>query len=155
MCLCCSVTQSSPTLCPLMKCSIRLPCPSLSPGGCSNSYSLNWWCHPTILSFIVPFSYCLQSFPESGSFPMNRLFTSDGQSIRDSASVLPMSIQCWFPLRLTGLISLLSKGLSRIFSHTIVKKHKFFSIQLSLWPNSHTHKWLLENHSFDKADICW
>ena len=93
-----------------------------------------------------PFSSCLQFFPASGSFSMNWLFVSCGQSTRASASasVLPMNIQSWFPLRLTSLISLLSKGLSRVFSSTTVRKHQFFSAQPSLWSNSHIHIWLLE-----------
>ena len=93
-----------------------------------------------------PFSSCLQSFPASGSFPVSRIFESGGQSIgaSASASVLPTNIQDWFPLEWTGLISLQSKGLSRIFSNTTVQKHQFFSAQLSLWSNSHIHIWLLE-----------
>ena len=85
----------------------RLPCPSPTPGVYSNSCPLSWWCHPTISSSLVPFSSCLQSFPASGSFPMSQFFTSGGQSfgVSASASVLPMNIQDWFPLRLTGLIS--------------------------------------------------
>ena len=90
---------------------IRLPCPLLSPGVCSNSCPLNRWCHPTISSSVIPFSW-LRSFPVSGSFPMSPLFTSGGQSIGASASVLPMNIQCWFPLGLTGLISLQFKEVS-------------------------------------------
>ena len=89
-----------------------LPCPSLSPRVFSNSCPLSQWCHPTISSFVAPFSSCPQSFPTSGFFPMTWFFVSGGQSIRasDSASVLTMIIQGWFPLGLTGLISLLSKG---------------------------------------------
>ena len=94
----------------------RLPFPSSPPGGWPSSCPLNWWCHPTISSSVVLFSFCLQSFLASGSFPGSQLFTSGSQSIGASASVLPMSIQVWFPLGLTGLISLLSKGLSRVFS---------------------------------------
>ena len=92
----------------------RLPCPSPTPGAYSNSCPSNWWCHPTISSSVSPFSSCLQSFPASGSFLMNQLFTLGGQSIGASASalVLPMNIQDWFPLGVTGLISLQSKGLS-------------------------------------------
>ena len=129
----------------------RLPCPSPSPGACSNSSPLSQWCHPAIASSVIPFSSCLQSFPESGSFLMNWLFTSGGQSIgaSASASVLPMNTQCWFPLGLTGLISLLSKGLLRVFSSTIIQKYQFFSAQPSLWSNSHIHTWLWKNHSFD------
>ena len=119
----------------------RLTCPS--PGVCSNSCPLTRWCHPTISSFVVPFS-CLQSFPTSWSFPMSQLFTSGSWSIAASASVLPMNIQDWFPLGLTGLISLQSKGLSRVFSSTTVWKHQFFGAQPSLWSNPHIHSWLLE-----------
>ena len=124
----------------------RHPCPSTTPRACSNSFPFSWWCHPTISSSLTPFSSRLQSFPASGSFPMTLLFTSGGQSIRVSAlaSVLPMNIQDWFPLELTGLISLQPKGLSRVFSNTTVQKHQFFSTQLSLWSNSHIHTWLLE-----------
>ena len=100
-----------------------LPCPSPSPGACSNSCPLNLWCHPTILPSVIPFSSCLHSFPASGSFPMSQFFASGGQSIRASvsASVLPRNIQDWFPLGLTDLISLLSEGLSRVFSNTTVQ----------------------------------
>ena len=112
----------------------RPPCPSSTPGVYPNSCPLSWWCHPTISSSVIPFSSCLQSFPALMSFPMSQLFVSGGQSIGVSAlvSVLPMNIQGWFPWGLTGLISLLSKGLSRVFSNTIVQKHQFFSTQLSL-----------------------
>ena len=123
----------------------RLLCPSPSPGVFSNSWPLSQWCHPTILSSVIPFSSCSQSFPASGSFPMSWLFASGGQSIGASAlaSVLPMNIQGWFPLRLTGLISLQSKGLSRVFSKTTVQKHQFFSAQSSLWSHSYICTWLL------------
>ena len=108
-----SVTQSCPTLPPHGLQHARLACPSPPPRACSNSCPLSWWCHPTISSSVVPFSSRLQPFPASGSFPMSHLFISGGQSIGASAlaSVLPKSIQGWFPLRLTGLISLFSKGL--------------------------------------------
>ena len=97
---------------------------------CSSSQ----WCHPTIASSVIPFSSCLQSFPVSRAFLMSQLFTSGGQSIgvSASASVLPMNIQDWFPLGWTGLISLQSKGLSRVVSNTTVQKHQFFGVQLSL-----------------------
>ena len=101
----------------------RLPCPSPTPRACSNSCPSSRWCHPTISSSVVPFS-CLQSFPASGSFPMSQFFASCGQSIGVSASVLPMTIQDWFLLALTSLISLQSKGLSRVFSNTTVQKHQ-------------------------------
>ena len=120
----------------------RLPCPSPTPGACSNSCPLSRWCHPTISSSVILF--CLQSFPASGSFPMNWLFASCGQNIGASASVLPMNIQDWFPLGLTGLIFLQSKGLSRVFSNTTVQKHQFFGAQLSSQSNSLIHTWLLE-----------
>ena len=122
----------------------RLPCPSLSPEVCSKSCPLSQWCHPTISSFITPFSSLLQSFPASESFPVSQFFASGGQSIGASASVLPMNIQYWFPLGWTGWISLLSKGLQRVFSSTTVWKHQFFSAQPTLWSNSHIHTWLLE-----------
>ena len=107
---------------------------------------LSQWCHPTISSSVVPFSSCLQSFPVSGSFQMSQFFPSGGQSIgvSVSASVLPMNNQDWFPLGWTGWISLLSKGLSRVFSNTTVQKHHFFGTQLSLWSNSDICIWLLE-----------
>ena len=120
----------------------RFPCPSTFPRVCSNSSPLIWWCYPTISSSVTPFSFC----PVSGSFPMNQFFASGSQSIEvsASASVLPVNIQGWFPLGLTGLISLQSKGLSRI-SNTTVQKHQLFSTQPSLWSNSHIHTWPLEN----------
>ena len=93
----------------------RLPCPSPTSRSCSNSCLLSQGCHPTISSSAVPLSSCLQSFPASGSFPMSQCFASGGQSIR--ASVLPMNIQDWFPLGLTGWIALQSTGLSRVFQH--------------------------------------
>ena len=95
---------------------------------------------------VVPFSFCPQSFPASWSFTVSWLFASGGQSIGASAStwVLPMSVQDWFPLALTGLISLLSNGLSRVFFNTTVQKYQFFSVQLSLWSNSHICTWLLK-----------
>ena len=100
----------------------RLSCLSPSPGACSNSCPLNWWCHPTISFSVVPFSSGLQSFPASGSFLMSWLFISGGQSIEPSASasIFPMNIQDWFPLELTGLISLQFKRLSRVFSNITV-----------------------------------
>jgi len=124
----------------------RFPCPSPTPRACSNSHPLSQWCHPTISTSVVPFSSCLQSFPASGSFQMTHFFASGGQSIgvSASASVLPMNIQDWFPLGLTGWLSLLSKGLSRVFSNTTVQKHQLFGVQLSLWPNSYLYTWLLE-----------
>ena len=123
----------------------RPPCPSPTPGVDSNSCPLSWWCHPTILSCVVPFSPCLQSFLASGSFQMSE-FLWGGLSIGVSVlpSVLPMNIQDWFPLRWTCWISLQSKGLSRVFSSTTIGKHQFFIAQLSLWPDSYIRTWLLE-----------
>ena len=115
---------------------------SPSPRICPSSCPLNQWCHPTISSFVTLFS-CLQSFPASGTFPVSPLFAS-GASIGTSASVLPMSIQGWFPLGLTTLISLLFKGLSRVFSSTTVWKHQFFCALPALWSNSYIHRWLVE-----------
>ena len=122
----------------------RLPCPSPTPGAYSNSCSSSWWCHPTISASVIPFSSHLQSFPASGSFPISQLFASGSQNIgiSASASVLPMNIQGWFPLGLTGWITVKSKELSRVFSNTTVQKHQFFSTQFSLWSNSHIHTWL-------------
>ena len=124
----------------------QVSCPSPTPGVCSNSCPSNQWCHPTISCSVIPFSSYLQSFPASGSFLMSQFFTSSGQSIGVSAStsVCSMYIKDWFPLELTGLISLQSKGLSRIFCNTTVPKHQLFSAQPSLWFTSHTQTWLLE-----------
>ena len=115
----------------------RLPCPSPTPGACSNSCPLSRWCHLTFSSLVVPFS-CLQSFPASGSFPVSQFFTSGGQStgVSASASVLPMNIQDWFPLGWTGWISLQSKGLSRVLQHhsskaSILLHSAFFIVQTS------------------------
>ena len=123
----------------------RLPCPPTL-RAYSNSCPLNQWCHPTISSFAVPFSSCLQSFQASGSFPMSWPFASGGQStgVSASASVPPMNIQDWFPLRLTSLISLQSKGLSRVFSNSTVQKHQFSGALPSLLSSCHIHTWLLE-----------
>ena len=124
----------------------RPPCPSPTPEVYPNSCPSSQWCHPAISSSVIPFSSCPQSLPASESFPMSQLFTWDGQSIwvSDSTSVPPMNIQNWFPLGWTGWTSLQSKGLSRVFSNTTVKKHQFFGAQLSLYSNSHIHTWLLE-----------
>ena len=144
-----SLTEWCPTLCDTIDCSVpgfpqflRLPLPP--PRVCPSLFPLNRWCHPTISPSITLF-FCLQSFPASGSFPMNRLFAPSVQSIGNSASasVLLMSIQGWFPLRLTGLISLLSKRLSRVFSSATIWKHQFFGSLPSLLSSSHIHTWLL------------
>ena len=112
----------------------RLVCSPLSPRVCSNSCPFSRWCHPTNSSSIAPFSSWPQSFPASGSFPVNQLFTSGGQSIGVSASILPMNIQGWFPLGLTGLISLLSKGLSRVFPAPQFKSINFLALSLLYGP---------------------
>ena len=130
------ISQLCPTLSDLMDCSL--------PG-----YSVQL---SNPLSF--SFSSCFQSFPASGSFLMSHFFAPGGQSIGASASVLPMNIQGWFPLGLTGLISLQSKGLSRVFSNNTVQKHQFFGTQFSLWSNSHIHHDHWKNHSFDQMDLC-
>ena len=121
----------------------RLPCPWPTPGSYPNSCQLSQWCHPPISSSVIPFSSHLQSFPASGSFPMSRFFASGGQSIGVSASVLLMCNQDWFPLGWTGWISLLSKGVSRVFSNIRVQNHQFCA-QPPLWSNSHIHTWPLE-----------
>ena len=110
------------------------PCPSPTPRVHPNPCPLSQWCHPTILSSVIPFSFCPQSFPASGSFQISQLFTSGDQSIGVSAStsVLSMKTQDWSPLGSTGWIFLQSKGLSRVFSNTTAQKHQFFCTQLSL-----------------------
>ena len=153
-CCCCSVAQLCPTLWD--------PVDFSMPGfpvlhhlwSLFKSCPLSRWCHPTISSSVIAFSSRLQSFPASVSFLMIHLFSlevSSGQSIgaSASASVLPMNIQDWFPFRLAGLISLLSKGLSRVFSNTIAQKHRFFGTQLSLWSNLTSILAYWKNHSFD------
>ena len=120
----------------------RLLCPPLSLRVCSNSCPLSQWCYLTISSSAAPY-FGLQSFSASGPFPVSQLFSSGGQSIGASAWVLPMNIQGWFPLGLTGLI-LLSRGRSRVVSNTTIWKHQFFSVQPSLWSNAHICMWLLE-----------
>ena len=127
----------------------RLPRPSPSSRACSNSCPLSWWCHPTISSSVVPFSSCLQSFPASGPFPMSWLFSSGDQSVGASASVLPMNIQDWFPLGLTGLVSWQSKGLSRVFSNTTVQKNRFFVLSLLYCSTLTSILDYWKNHSFD------
>ena len=131
----------------------RPPCPSPTPRAYSNSCPLSQWCHPTISSSVIPFS-CLQSFPASGSFPMSWLFASGGENIGASSSVLPVNIQGWFPLGLTCLISLLSKGLSSLLQHhsskaSIFQCSAFFMVQLT----SVQDYW--KNHNFDYLDVCW
>ena len=130
----------------------RPPCLSLTPGAYSNSCPSRWWCHPTISSFVVPFSSCLHSFSASESFQMSQFFAWGGQStgVSGSASVLPMNIQDWAPLGWTGWISLQSKRLSRVFSKITVQKHQFSDAQLFFYSPSLTYihdHW--KNHRFD------
>ena len=128
-----------------------LPCPSLSSRVCSNSCPLNQWYYLTISSSATLFSFCLQSFPESGSFPMSQFFASGGQSIGATASVLSMNVQGWFPL---GFFSLQSKGLSRVFSSTTIQRHQFFSACLLYGPTLTSVHDYWKNHSFDYTDLC-
>ena len=133
---------------------VRLPSPT--PRACSNSCPLSWWCQQSISSSVTPFSFP-QSFPASGSFPMSWLFPSSGQSIGVSALalVLPVNIQDWFPSGWTGLISLLSKGLSRVFSSTTVQKHQFFALSLLYGPTLTSIHNYRKNHSFHYMELCW
>ena len=122
------------------------PSPSPTPGVHSNSCPSSRWCHSGISSSVDPFSFCPQSLPASGSFPMSQLFSWGGQStgVSISVSVLPMNTQDWSPLGWTSWASLQSKGLSRVFSNTTIQKHQFFSAQPSSQSNSHIHTWPLE-----------
>ena len=135
----------------------RPPCSSLSPRVCSNSCSLSRWCHPAISSSVAPFSSCSQSFPASGSFKVSQLFESGGQIIGASAlaSVLPMNIQGWFPLGWTNLISLLSKGLSRVFLAPRFQSIKSSVLSLFYGPTLTSVCDYWKNHSFDYMDLCW
>ena len=154
---CCSVAQSCLTLCNPM---------DYSTPGLPVLHHLVEFAHTHVHTVgdaiqpfhpLIPFSSCLWSFPGAGSFPMSWLFASGGQSIgaSTSASVLPMNIQDWFPLGLTSLISFQFKGLSRVFSNTTVRKHKFSTVQPSLWSSSHIHVWLLENPWLWLYGTCW
>ena len=125
---------------------VRLPCPSLSPGVCSNLWPLSQWCHLIITSSLALFSFCPQSFLASESFPKSSVFPQRVSSLHPvdqsiiasaSASVRPMNIQGWFSLGLTGLIYLLSRGLSIVFSSNTIQKYQFFGTQSSSWSNSH------------------
>ena len=128
-----------------------LPCPSSFPRVCSNSCQLSQWFHPTISSSVVPFSSCLQSFVTLSSFPVNRLLTSGDQSIRASVStsVLPMNMQDWFPLGLTGLISLQSKGLSESFLVPQFKSINSSAFSFLYTPNLTSIHDYWKNWSFD------
>ena len=140
-CCFCSVTQLCPALWPHGLYHARLPCPSPSPGVDSNPCPLSHWCHSTTSSSIAPFSSCLQSFPASGPFQMSQLFASGGQSVgaSASASILPVNFQGLFPLGLTGLTSMQSKGLSRVFSRTTVQEHQFFNFLYDATLMSHNY----------------
>ena len=134
----------------------RLPCPSPFPGACSNLRSLSWWCHPTISSSVISFFFCSQFFPASGSFLMSRLFTSDGQSIRASASasVPPVNFQDLFPLGLTGLIYLQAKGLSRTSPTSQFKSINSSVLSLFYCPTLTSVHNYWKNHGFDYMDLC-
>ena len=149
--LSCSVVSDSSW--PLGLQHTRLPRLSPSPGACSNSCLLSWWCHPTISSSVAHFSSCLQSFPALGSFPNSQLFASGGQSIgaSASASVLPMNIQVWFPLRLTSS----PRDFQESFPTPQFKSSN--SLALSLLPYGPTLTFIhdyWENHSFKYLDLC-
>ena len=132
------------------------PCPSPTPGVHSNPCPLSRWCHLTISSSVVPFSYCFQSFPASESFPMNQLFASGGQNSGASASVLPVNIQGWFPLGLTGLIFLQSKGLSgSLLQHHSSKSISSSTLSLLYGPTLTSIHDYWKNRSFDCTHLCW
>ena len=131
----------------------RLPCPSPTPGACSNSYPLIRWCHPTISSSVIPFSSCCHSFPASGSFPMGQLFAWGGQSTGVSASVLAINIQEWFPLGLTGLISLQSMGLSRVSPTPQFKRINSLALSFLSGSTLTSIRDYWKNHNFDQMDL--
>ena len=150
---CCSITQLCPILHnPMEGSTTGLPVPHQLPSWCPS----HQWCHPTISSSVTLFAFCPQSFPASGSFPVRQVFASGDQNtgVLASAPVLLMRLQGWFPLRSTGLISLLSKGLSGVFSSTTVGRHQFFGTLPSLQLSSHNHMWPQEYHSLDYTDLC-
>ena len=150
-CYCCSVTQSCLTLCEPMDCSMPASLSITNSQSLLKVMSIESVMPSNNLILYRPFSSHLQSFPASGSFPMTQFFASGGQSIGTSASasVLPMNIQDWFPLGLTGLISLLSKGLSRVFSNTTVQKHQFFALSFLYSPTLRSIHDYWKNHSFE------
>ena len=130
----------------------RFPCPSPAPGACLNSWSSSWWCHPTISSSVIPLSSCLQSFPaNSESVPLK-----GGQSIgaSTSPSVLPMNTQDWFPLGLTGLFSLLSKGSQASSSTPQFKSINFSALSFLYSPTLTSIHDYWKKHSFDNMDLC-
>ena len=134
----------------------KLPCLSLSPRVYWNSCPLSWWCYLTISFSAAFFSFCLQAFTMSGSFPMSWLFTLGGQSIGASASVLPVNVQDWFPLGWTGLISLWSKGLSLLSSPAPqFKSINFLVLSLLYSPTLTSIHDYWKNHCFDCMNLCW
>ena len=148
---CCSAAQSWSTLCDSVVCSMPgLPVLHYFPEF-AHSCPLSWWCHLTILASVIPFSFCLESFLAWRFFPSSQLFASGGQNIGPSASasVLPVNIQSWFPLGLTGLISLQSKGLSRVFSSITVWRHNSSAFSLLCGPSLTSVHNYWKNHSFD------
>ena len=155
-CCCCFSVVVSDSLWPHELQNARLFCPSLSPWVCPNSCSLSQWCHPTSSSSVAPFSSWLQFFPASGSFPMSQLFASGGQSIgaSASASVLLVNIQDWFPLGLTGLISLLYKGLSKPSPAPQFESVNSSARNLLYGPTFTATRDYWKNHSFDYIDLC-
>ena len=148
-------TQLCPTLCDPMDCSMPgIPVHHQLPE-LAHSCPLSWWRHPIISSSVIPFSSCLQSFPASGSFLRSQFFPSGGQNNGASALVLPVNIQDWFSLELTGWISLQSKGLSRVFSNTTVQKHQFFgaSAFFVVWLS---HPYMTTGKTITLTmDLCW
>ena len=153
---CCSVTKLCPIFCyPMDWSTPGLPVPyHLLKFAQIHVHCINGDIRPSHSDAL--FSFCPQSFPAPGSFPISGLFVSGSQNpgASASASVLPMSIQGWLPIRLTGLVSLLSKGLSEVFSSTTVWRHQFFGPLPSLQSNSHNCTWPLEDHSLDYMDLC-
>ena len=148
---CCSLIQSCLTLRPHGLQHARPPCPSPGPGVCSNSCPLSWWCHPTISTSVIPFFSSLQSFPASGSFAMSQGVISGGQSVGASAStsVLPMNIRDWFPIQLTGLISLQSKNSQESSPTPQFKSISSLVLSLLYGPTLTTIHDYWKNHSFD------
>ena len=138
----------------------RPPCPSTAPGAYSNSCPSSWWCHPTISSSVVPFSFCLHSFPASGSFQMSQLFASGGQRIvvlasaSNENSVLPMKTQDWFPLGWTGLISLVQGTLKSLFQHRSSKVSILWCSAFFMVPTLISIHDYWKNHSFDYTNLC-
>ena len=150
-----SIAQKRTTLCNPMDCSTPGLPVHHQPPELAHSCPLSRWCHPTISSSVVPFSSRLQSFPASGSFLRSQLFSSGGQTNGALASVLPVNIEDWFYLGLTGLISLQSKGLSRVFSNTTVQKHQFFGASAFFMVRL-SHPYMTTGKTIALTmDLCW